>query len=414
MDPLLQKSIDLYNPWWFNKQFDTGIIRSDYLNSTIQSLSDKRITFLLGSRRVGKTYLLFQTIFHLLSNQHIDPKKILFLSLDNPEFKRMNLMQYILAQDYAYVFLDEIHYYDNWQQILKSLYDIPSLSISIVCSGSSSVLIEDHKAYLTGRHTSDMIYPLSFLEFQQFSQQKQYTDTIESYLEYGGYPEYVLERQPTYLTELIGDIIEKDIVSQYNIRRQDVLFQLLQLIGKQIGFRTSSNKLSHVLNITDDTVKTYLHYLENVNMVRSIQKYAASRNERIYSPRKYYFFDTGMRTQLIGFGDIGSLVENAVFMHIIRTLPSAEVFYVSDRAQFETDFLLIYQGKSVLIEVKYESFQERITQKIPPSFYKDIYNLDIQKRIVVTKDLHKRDVINTTTVDFVPLEQFLKGKYHYT
>src|SRR3989344_4072012 len=78
-----QKTIELLNPWHAGKKIDLGIPRTRYLEEIADMVKNrKQILFLLGSRRVGKTVTLFQYIYQLIESG-VNPKKILFLSLDN-------------------------------------------------------------------------------------------------------------------------------------------------------------------------------------------------------------------------------------------------------------------------------------------------------------------------------------------
>ena len=336
----IQKTIKNLNPWWQNIQIDLGVERKRYKKQILESLNDKRISFVLGSRRVGKTVLIFQVINELIK-EGINPKKILFISLDNSNLKDVDLSSLILDGKYDYVFLDEIQYLKNWETILKSIYDIPGSKLKIVCSGSSSFLLHDKKGMLTGRNKSITVYPLDFKEFQQFSNKKDYKAETINYLEHGGYPEYILNRHPNYHNQLLEDIIRKDIVDRYNIRLIDPILELVSLVARQVGFKTSINKLSKVLKISDDTVKSYLEFLSQSYLIDYIYKYSPSVNDRVYSAKKYYFWDLGMRNSLTGFKDLGSLAENAVYNRLKSQNPTSQIFYHSDSSQSEIDFLLV-------------------------------------------------------------------------
>jgi hypothetical protein len=226
-------------------------------------------------------------------------------------------------------------------------------------------------------------------------------------MEYGGYPEYILERHPTYLTELLHDIVEKDIVEQYDIRRKETIFELLTLLAKQVGCRSSINKLGHVLGITDDTVKAYIEYLSEVYLISYIYKYSPSLNNRIYSPRKYYFWDTGLRSNLVGFEDIGSLAENLVYLQLRKNNPNSQIFYFSGDNGSEIDFLLLNKHNAEMIEVKYESFKERVIPKLSNHFFGQLHGYEIKKRLVVTKNVTYKDTINGVSVEMLPLKNYL-------
>ncbi len=394
---LQKKTIELLNPWWKGVDVELGITRTNYLLKIEDILNNRKQTlFILGSRRVGKTRILLQYIYKLIK-EGIEAKKILFLSLDNSNLEELDWYTYIITSKYKYIFLDEIHYSSKWAQILKSIYDIPDNNLKIVCSGSSSKLIEDNKAFLTGRSTNLFVTPLDFKEFTSFFKSE---DLIKDYLFYGGYPEFVLEKEPNYLNELVSDIIEKDIVKIHKIRNSRVLLDVCQILAKQIGFKASSNKIANILKLDNKTVVNYIQYLQEVKLIEVVYQYSESVNRKLYSPKKYYFNDLGVRNSFVGFSDIGSLVENAVFLKLSKKYGAKNIFYLNDVRGNEVDFVVtLPDNKIVLVESKYNNSQDAVLNALPKLFYKEIYNKKIVHRAVVT------DGINDNLL--VSLENFL-------
>ncbi len=360
----------------------------------------------MGSRRVGKTRILLQSIYRLIS-QGVDAKKILFLSLDNSNLENFNWYEYISESGFQYIFLDEVHYSPKWAQILKSIYDIPNNNFRIVCSGSSSKLIEDNKAALTGRSMSLPVTPLDIKEFGEFSKSN---DLINDYLFYGGYPEFVLEKEPNYLNDLARDIIEKDIVKVHKVKNNQYLFDICQILAKQVGFKSSPNKIGSVLKLDNKTVENYIHYLKEVKLIDSIYQYSDSLNKRLYSPKKYYFNDLGMRNSFAGFSDKGSLVENAVFLQLVKIYGIDNIFYLSGVNGEEVDFVVnLKRDKLLLVESKYNNLQSSIENSLSNLFFKEIYNKKITERVVVTDGINNVLQKGSLKVKLVSLEKFLKN-----
>lgn len=393
---LRSKTFELLNPWWNGVNVELGIERVSYLTEIDKMIKRPQILFVFGSRRVGKTRILLQYIYRLIKTG-IDPRKILFFSLDNSNLENFDLYSYIVQSDYQYIFLDEVHCFPKWAQILKSLYDIPGKNFKIICSGSSSKQIEDNKGFLTGRSTSLYVKPLNFGEFIQFTKSD---NAIKDHLLYGGYPEFVLEKEPNYLNELIKDVIEKDITKVHKIKNKQHLFDTCQILAKQIGFRNSPNKIADVLNLDNKTVGNYIQYLKEVGLVDSICQYSESVNQKLHSPKKYYFNDLGMRNSFVGFSDLGSLVENAVFLQLSDKYGSQNIYYLSDSRGNEVDFVVTLENDEVLlVESKYKDSSSAVENSLPGLFFKEIYNKKIMKRTVVTDGIDN---------DFmVSLENFL-------
>jgi hypothetical protein len=48
----------VFNPWWEERDFNSGITREEYLNRIKDPLGRKQIEVIIGSRRIGKTTFL--------------------------------------------------------------------------------------------------------------------------------------------------------------------------------------------------------------------------------------------------------------------------------------------------------------------------------------------------------------------
>ncbi len=350
-----------FNPWWENKEFThKSIERTRYSQKLIKSLDIKDIIFLIGLRRVGKTTLMKQLIQHLLKT--VEPNHILYISCEHPAFDDKNLIDIIdeyrgyfqiRRDEKIFVFLDEIQLRTGFERDLKILYDHEE--IKIYCSGSSATLIRDKKAYLTGRHRFIEIEPLDFNEFLVFkdikiaeSEKYLYKEIFIEYMKTGGLPEYVLNRDPEYLLNLIDSVLYKDIVSVYGLKNPKIIRNLFILLCERVGKPLSYNKLSKVLGISIDTVMQYVSYFEESFLVYIVNKYAKSLNERIRAPKKIYMADVGLRNIIVGFRDIGAIFENLVFLRIKKDKVN---YYITDDGR-EIDFFI--KEKDLLIEAKFK------------------------------------------------------------
>lgn len=398
------KTIELLNPWWASTNVELGIERTGYLAQIDQKIKNPQILFLLGSRRVGKTRILLQYVYRLIKSG-LPPKKILFLSLDNSNLENFDWFSYISQSDFQFVVLDEVHSFPKWAQILKSLYDLPGRQFKLLCSGSSSRAIEDNKAYLTGRGSNIFVSPLDFNEFKQFSTSENY---LADYLCFGGYPEFVLEREPNYLNELVQDIVEKDIVKIHKVRNRQYFLDICQIMAKQIGYKSSANKVANVLGIDNKSVDHYIQYLKEVKLIDSIYQFTPSANKRLYAPKKYYYHDLGMRNSFVGFSDIGSLAENAIYLKLVKTHGNKNIFYLNDDLGNEVDFVITLGDSRVfLVESKYNNLQSSVVNSLSKVFYKEIHGKEITDRIVVTDGVDSTYQKGDVKIQMISLEKFL-------
>jgi len=222
----------------------------------------------------------------------------------------------------------------------------------------AATLLIDKKAYLTGRSRTIEINPLDFEEFLLFrkynpkkSEKYLLENNFNEYLEYGGMPEYVLTKDPSYITNLVDNIIYKDIISVNNLKNTEIVKDLFRLLCERVGKQVSYSKLGRVLGISKDSVKRYISYFVDCYLFFIIEKDEKSLNARIADNKKVYLSDVGIRNVTVGFKDLGAIYENLVFLKIRAKNPR----YVKKNG-IELDF----RFKDYLIEAKYNS---RLTDK---------------------------------------------------
>ena len=124
---------------------------------------ENRLISLRGARGTGKTTLLLQHIKTSFS----DPQQALYLSLDHLWFKTHSVYDSVEAHVLnggTHVFLDEVHYQEHWETLIKTLYDdFPMLHI--VYTGSSILKLYKAQADLSRRQAEYVLPGLSFSEY---------------------------------------------------------------------------------------------------------------------------------------------------------------------------------------------------------------------------------------------------------
>lgn len=364
----MEATLYQYNPWW-EQTLDIQLIqRPFYLKLMTDALNNDEIMLITGLRRIGKTSLMRMAIDYLIRLKQIDPKHILYISLDDYTLKDMSIMDIVGTfrkihklkfAEKIYLFLDEVTYKTDYALQLKNLYD--SRHAKIFAASSSSSLLIDGKQHITGRNKLIEVMPLDFAEYLQFkgiSISKADVHILEAefenFLKTGGVPKYVMTGDPAYIHELVDDIIMKDIAALHAIRQPKVLKDLFMLLMERSGKQLSLNKIASILGIAVDSVSRYVDLFRKAYLIYTMDRFGKT-NERLLSPKKIYAPDTGIRVHYTGLRDKGSLFENYVFLKLKQYQP--EYIYIN---QTELDFRL---GNGHVVEAKYHNESLSVKQQ---------------------------------------------------
>ncbi|PXF61550.1 MAG: AAA+ family ATPase [Candidatus Methanogaster sp.] len=358
MDENARIALERQNPWWFGKEFETGINRLQSHPRLRRYMEAGEILLLVGARRTGKSTLVYQIIKDLLQ-RGTPPEAILFVNLDEPLFQSRSkdpahltgLINHHLAQHSQelrfYVFLDEIQSQYYWVQAVKTLHDVRK-DIKIVLTDSTSTLLQSEiSTKLSGRYFHITVYPLSFAEYLNFKHVRRPT-TIEmirhfgDYLEYGAFPRVVLEDDRDLKRKILKNYFQtiylKDIIYPNNIRNNKDVFDLLYFAISNVGKSFSYSSIGKTLGIASETVKEYLWYAESSYLLYTLTKYDVSVKKQIANPKKLYCLDTGLVNSVsFKFSENrGRLLENLVCTVLRRE--NKEIYY--HKGNYECDFLI--------------------------------------------------------------------------
>lgn len=351
----LAEELFKFNPWWEKAYQPDFVPRPHYLGFLQRNTENSDIIIITGLRRVGKTTLMKSYIGSLLKN--IEPSHILYASLDSLALETFSVAEItreyrkihqLKLEERLYLFLDEVVYREKIHQELKNLYDTEN--VKIFASSSSTSVLRDTGAMLTGRFRVLEMLPLDFTEYLTFKQLKPpraegyLTERyFEEYMETGGMPEYVLTGDIGYLDNLIESVIYKDIVAYYGVRDATSVRNFFRLLMERAGKQFTINKVAKVTGSSPDTIRRYLDYFSQTYLIYLVER-CGKLNERLRAPKKLYAADVGMRNLITGFRDKGAVFENLVFLRTKHRKPC----YVYQNG-IELDFLI----DSTLIEVKY-------------------------------------------------------------
>lgn len=228
-------------------------------------------------RRCGKSYLLFEIFTSYLENDGVSSDHIIKIDLDDYKNRAMrnpdNLYSYIESRitddDIYYILIDEVQMLDDFEDVLNGL--LKKRNTDVYVTGSNAkFLSKDIITEFRGRGFEVKMFPLSFKEYMSA-----YSGSVQAgfneYMLYGGLPQilsYTTEEQKVrYLKTLFEETYIRDIKERYDIRKDDDLEELINIMASGIGALTNPNKLANTFRsekksqISYDTIKIYIDYL---------------------------------------------------------------------------------------------------------------------------------------------------------
>ncbi len=398
--------------------FETGVWRESYLAKIELGLSSGQILVITGVRRSGKSFLLRQTAKRLA--QRGKPKQeILIVNFEDPrldvpldanslEAIYQVYIENLKPEKKPVVILDEIQEVDKWEKWVRMMHELQKATIII--SGSNSDLLSGELATsLTGRHSDVVVFPLSYSEFIRFNPD----GTLEEFLEKGGFPAAVCAGNANdILAGLANDIIEKDIIKRFKIRKEADLKSLFRFYFSNFATLTSFNSTAKFLNLTKDTVAKFNRYFEKAYLTFFLKRFSYKVKEQEKAPRKVYVIDAGL-AQAAGFQfmpNMGSRLENAVFLHLLQNgyKLNENLFYYRGIRQEEVDFYLFQKDKSVLIQVSAFMTDEQTKKREFSSLVKAAEKLQCHDLRIVTMNAKGEETYKGKKIRIMPVEEMLK------
>lgn len=369
----------------------TLINREVYIRR-IQPFMRKSIAkVLIGQRRVGKSFLLFQLMDKV--QQEEPDANIIYLNFEDFAFNQIrtaeDMYAYISSRQlegkYNYIFIDEIQEIAHFEKVVRSLLLDPFNDVYI--TGSNAKMLSGELAtYLSGRYVEFKIYSLSYLEFLQFHRLENTRQSLDLYSRYGGLP-YLINLPLTdevvneYLKSVYSTIVFRDVVSRYNLRNIDFLEKLIRFLAENIGSLFSAKNISDYLKsqhtaISVTQIQNYTHYLSNAFLIHRVERYDLVGKRVFEIGEKYYFENLGIRNIVIGYRitDRAKLLENLVYNHLLYLGYEVRIGYIGDK---EIDFIGEKSNEKIYVQVALQINNETTAQrefgnllKIPDNYLK--------------------------------------------
>ena len=287
---------------------------------------DARLIGIKGARGVGKTTLLLQRI----KQAHKKPDTVFYASLDSIWFQSHSLpelVEWLYQRGVRYLYLDEVHKYDNWAQVIKNLYDT-YIDLNIVYTGSSLLEIDHSKVDLSRRLT---LYTLQGLSFREYLEMRDVLhikpqslaqlvgehvpiamDVVreipvlkyfEEYLRYGYYP-FHIEAGVDYLPRLAETallVVESDLpaVERLSYSTLQKAKQLMMVVAENVPLVPNVSKLSAQLETTRDVCLRLLYALDRAGLLMLLTR-EVKNYKHLVGPEKVFLGNTNLMYALGG------------------------------------------------------------------------------------------------------------------
>lgn len=380
------------------------------------------IKVISGQRRVGKSYILFQIIEEITKSDQT--ANIIYINKELKPYE--HIINDTILYDYVknelnpdtknYLFVDEIQEIKHFEKALRSL--LAENCCDIFCSGSNANMLSGELAtYLAGRYIEFNIHSLGYDEFLTFFKLENSTQSLNKYLTVGGMPylnvigldEFSVFE---YLRNVYASILLKDVVAREGIRNIAFLENLIEFLADNTGNLFSASNISKYMksqlaSVSTQAVLNYLKPLTNAFFIHKVTRYDIAGLKIFESGEKYYFEDIGIRNCIRGFDrmkDINKVMENAVYMHLIR---SGFKVYVGQTGKSEIDFVAQKDGKTIYVQVAYLLADENTINR-------EFGNLakisDNYRKYVVTMDEYNAGS-NYFGIEQLHLKDFLLNMY---
>jgi hypothetical protein len=405
------KVLTAYNPWWktgaVNSKMSKTYKRFAFYEAMkrLEQTDLRRTVVLTGTRRVGKTTILYQMIEALLE-KGVPPQKLVYISMDHPMLKLSGFQdildcyhENIYADQDVYYFFDEVQYAQSWDKWLKTIYDMQPDTHMVATGSASPALMKGNQESGAGRWSVIQVPTMSFYEYcellnidrpqlpetlkitpllhmtqqeraQIMLQLSKVQNHFNRYLQVGGFPELALAdndimAQQIMREDVVDKVLKRDLPSLYSIRNatelERIFLYLCNVSSEIVSIDAIAKELS---GVSRPTVENYIQYLESANLIYQSWPVDMAGKKVLKARPKIYIADAAIRNAVLMDDslltdpvEMGKIVETAVYKHVAAFYyqrATSVGYFRGGRKGKEIDIVVDYPNtKNILIEVKY-------------------------------------------------------------
>ncbi len=375
--------------------------RKLYLDRLRRFLGKPVVKVITGMRRVGKSTLLRQVI-EQLHQEGVSDDRILYVDMESLDFEHIRTYRDLHTEakrgllkqsGMKFLLVDEVQEIAGWERAVASLAGRGD--VDILLTGSNAHLFSSELATrLSGRYVEFPIYTLGLSEYMQFRGDKRgdVHGELLDYLRFGGLPaihHFELDEETIYqyVGSIYNTILLKDIVRRHGVRNIELLEKIARYLFDNVGNVMSAKGIadyvkSQRLRVGVETVQNYLGYFREALVAHRVPRFDLKGKRLLEIHEKYYLGDTGIRHAVLGYreGDIGGVLENVVFLELLRRGYNVTVGKLGAR---EIDFIATRAKERRYIQVAYLLATPQVVERefgvlrdIPDNYPKCVVSMD--------------------------------------
>ena len=344
------------------------LTRKHYADIVDSWIGKGNIIALVGSRRVGKSYVLKDFI----QRHKDDPEaNIIYIDKEKKAFKDIktkdDLDHWIEARfingKHNFILIDEAQEIEHFEESICNWYTEDNTDV-IITGSNSKMLSGELATLIAGRHVEIRIHPLTYSEFLEFHNLEDSDESLMTYLNYGGLPGLRKvgldndEQVWAYLTSVFNTIVLKDIIERHDIRNIPFLNNLIAFYADTTGKLTSANSIAKYMksqqeNVSANLILLYRGFFAEAFLLDVVSRYDIHGKKIFESNEKIYWDDLGLRNLKAEGGMdsyIEKVIENAIYKHLCFLGYEVKVGVLNAG---EVDFVCTKPGKTVYVQASY-------------------------------------------------------------
>ena len=330
------------------KQASDAVDRPDWRDRIERDWRERRVVWLAGPRRLGKTTLV-------RSLPGID-----YFDCDLPSVRRDadDTEAFLRRHRGRRIVLDEIHRLADPSTLLKIAADhFPD--VHVLATGSSMLGASARfRDTLAGRKRTVRLLPVLHRELPAFG-----ISSLDRRLLHGGLPEQLTasglpSRDFSEWTEAFW---ARDILELFKVGKRYSFLRFLELLWGQSGGLCELTKFTAACEASRQTLANYLDIFSATGVVHVLRPFATNPTREIVAMPKVYAFDTGFvcharSIDSLRADDKGPLFEHLVLDELLFEAEPEEIHYWRDKQKHEVDFVWTTRGRPpVAIECKWRA-----------------------------------------------------------